>query len=116
MKYRLQFIHFFLYIFMVFIPHAYADNDTQTIIAKTYIGATRNELINCLGTPSRQIISHDKQYLFYINESHCQAAFVLQEGIVEKIFYTGKHGKKLDASQCPFAMQECNLKSFQAKK
>ena len=81
--------------------------------AKTeLIGLSKTELLTCAGVPVRSTTEGDLEFMSYGSSygwrGSCVVTFVLRDGAVETISYSGRTGRSSqNGEQCAYAVANC---------
>lgn len=82
--------------------------------AKTeLIGLSKTELLTCAGVPVRSTTEGDQEFMSYGASSYgwgssCVVTFVLKDGAVKTISYSGRTGRRSqNGEQCAYAVANC---------
>jgi uncharacterized protein YceK len=77
------------------------------------VGLTKTELLTCAGIPPRAVIEEGLEFMSYPSSKYgwgggCLVTFVLQDGLVESVNYSGRTGRySQNGEQCAYAVQGC---------
>ena len=90
------------------------------------VGKTKTEILMCAGAPVRSEREGDFEFITYfsggdksvyvddemgyasVKKRYCEVTFVLQNGVVQKVNYTGRTGGlATKGEQCAFVLQNC---------
>jgi hypothetical protein len=77
------------------------------------VGLSKIELLTCAGVPVRSTIEGELEFMSYGASSYgwgntCVVTFVLKDGAVETISYSGRTGRRSqNGEQCAYAVANC---------
>jgi len=77
------------------------------------VGLSKTEVLTCAGVPVRSTTEGEMEFLTYATSSRgwrgsCQVTFVLKEGIVQQVSYSGRTGSGgQKGEQCAYAVENC---------
>ena len=77
------------------------------------LGLSKVELLTCAGVPVRSVTEAELEFMSYGSSSHgwgnsCVVTFVLKDGVVQKISYSGRTGRRSQSGeQCAYAVANC---------
>jgi hypothetical protein len=91
-----------------------ADRAELAERAKTeLVGLSKIELLTCAGVPVRSTTEGELEFMSYGASSYgwggaCVVTFVLQDGVVKTISYSGRTGRRSqNGEQCAYAVANC---------
>jgi hypothetical protein len=77
------------------------------------VGLSKTELLTCAGVPLRSAIEDEQEFMSYGGSSYgwgnsCVVTFVLKDGAVKTISYSGRTGRRSqNGEQCAYTVANC---------